>query len=135
MQIGIDPGVTTGIAIADDDGRLVQVTSCGIIAAMDIVRIYAPDVLVIFEDARLRTWFGAKGTEALQGAGSVKRDASIWEEFLQSMQVPYQAIKPQKGSTKWPADRFKALTGWSGRTNEHARDAAMLVHKRARRKS
>ena len=32
--------------------------------------------------------------------------------------------------TKSKADTFKKLTGWTGRTNEHARDAAMLVFRR-----
>ena len=43
--------------------------------------------------------------------------------------VPYKAIAPAQNRTKVPADKFKALTGWQGRTNEHARDAAMLVWK------
>jgi len=29
--------------------------------------------------------------------------------------------------TKLTADQFKRITGWHGRTNEHGRDAAMLV--------
>ena len=84
-------------------------------------------VEVWFEDARLRQWYGDKGREALQGAGSIKRDCGIWEEFCAMHGIPHRAIKPAKGATKWDAERFKKMTGWPGRTNEHARDAALLV--------
>jgi hypothetical protein len=39
-------------------------------------------IFVRFEDARLRKWFGKAGKEQLQGAGSIKRDCTIWEDFL-----------------------------------------------------
>lgn len=130
MLIGIDPGVVTGLAIATDRGQLVEVTSCGIVCAMDRVETQRCDsgALVLFEDARMRSWFGRTGREVLQGAGSIKRDSAIWQEFLEARGIPYRALKPQKGGTKWTAAQFKNLTRWPGRTNEHARDAAMLVY-------
>ena len=69
---------------------------------------------------------GSKGAEALQGAGSIKRDCLLWETWLQSRGVPYKAIKPAAGATKWDAAKFQRITGWTKRTNEHARDAALL---------
>lgn len=39
-------------------------------------------------------------------------------------------IHPAANATKTKADVFKKRTGWVERTNEHARDAAMLVFKR-----
>lgn len=63
----------------------------------------------------------------MQGAGSVKRDASIWEEFCTDYEIPFRALPPIKGGTKLQPDYFKALTGWKGKTSEHARDAAMIV--------
>lgn len=85
------------------------------------------DIFVRFEDARKRKWFGAKGVEALQGAGSVKRDATVWQDFLQDLCIPYEAVAPKNNKTKITADYFRKVTGWEGRTSEHARDAAMLV--------
>jgi hypothetical protein len=86
---------------------------------------------VTYEDARLRTWFGAKGREALQGAGSVKRDCGIWAELLGTLKIPYKAVSPQSKGRKLDAAQFAKLTGWTGRTNEHARDAAMLVWRKS----
>ena len=62
------------------------------------------------------------------GAGAAKRDARIWEEFLQDADVAlpwskdtgltFQMHKPQKGGTKWPAETFAAITGYKGRTSD-----------------
>ena len=84
---------------------------------------------MIFEDARHRTWFGKdKNISAkLQGAGSIKRDCSIWEDFLQDYEIPFRAVPPQKGCTKWTEEYFKMVTGWKGKTSSHSRDAAVLV--------
>jgi hypothetical protein len=84
--------------------------------------------LVVFEDARLRKWYGKADRERLQGAGSIKRDCTIWSEFLADLAgVRVLAVPPQAGATKWSAERFAKVTGWTSRTSEHARDAAMLL--------
>ena len=36
-------------------------------------------------------------------------------------------VAPRRNITKVNAERFKAFTGWSKKTNEHGRDAAGLV--------
>jgi len=129
---GIDPGVKTGLALWDcGEQSFCSIQTVNIIEAMTILRKWewmSDDWLEIhFEDARLRTWFGNAGREKLQGAGSIKRDCSIWQEFCEHLEVPFQAIKPAKGQTKWSADYFKRVTGWKARTSQHARDAALLV--------
>ena len=63
----------------------------------------------------------------LQGVGSVKRDASIWEDYLTDLGIEFEMVAPKRNVTKLSQDRFKAMTGWKNRTNEHGRDAAMLV--------
>lgn len=142
LDIGLDPGVVTGFAIWDSAARqLLQVTSLPIHEAMDRVRdmVQAGSVRKVrFEDARKRdTWFGKMdkkqekyGAAVREGVGSVKRDCAIWEGYLTSLGVPFEAIKPSKGSTKWDAAYLKRVTGWSQQTNEHARDAAVLVYGR-----
>ena len=130
--IGIDTGTHTGLAVWDD--RLKELTSLETIPIhRALSRVLAlsssEDVFVIFEDARQRTWFGKdKNTSAkLQGAGSIKRDCSIWEDFCKDYQIPFLAVPPVKGGTKLSEAYFKTISGWKGRTSNHARDAAMLV--------
>lgn len=128
--IGIDAGTHTGVAIWDKQEKMfVKIVTTSILKAIDIVRKYniEDEVQVRIEDARKRNWFGNSGRERLQGAGSVKRDCAIWEEFLNDEKIPYMLIAPKNNSTKMSADSFSRLTGYSGRTNEHNRDAAMLV--------
>lgn len=138
--VGIDPGVSTGFAVWDSGARKFgQVKSLPIHRALEEVETMArtfQGMPVIFEDARLRTWFGAArdinqdkyGPGVREGVGSVKRDASIWEDFLEDHGIPYQARKPSSGGTKWSAEIFKRTTGWAERTNEHGRDAGLLVY-------
>ena len=63
----------------------------------------------------------------LQGVGSVKRDASIWEGFLSDLGVWFEMVAPKRNVTKISHESFVNITKWKGRTNEHKRDAAMLV--------
>lgn len=136
IYIGIDPGTHTGIAVWDSKRKeLVDVDTMEIHKALSFVETlniqHNFNVFVIFEDARQRTWYGKGNTNAkLQGAGSVKRDCSIWEDFCKDLGIQYRAVPPQKGGTKLTPQYFKMITGYSGRTSEHARDAAMLVFNR-----
>lgn len=130
--IGIDPGVNTGVAIySKETKKLVSVVSTEIHEAMKIVSqnyaAHGQALLVRFEDARLRNWFGTAGREQLQGAGSIKRDCKIWEDFLSSLGVPFEMIPPNRNVTKLNKEQFKRITEYPFRTNEHGRDAAMLV--------
>lgn len=132
IYIGIDPGTHTGVAVWDSkEGRFLTLETMPIHRAMDLVRMARDDneaIQVIFEDARLRTWFGKGNVSAkAQGAGSVKRDCSIWEDFLIDSEIPFVTTKPGNVATKVTPSWFRKLTGWEGRCSEHARDAAMLV--------
>ena len=127
ILIGIDPGVTTGVAVMD--GALLSVESMTLVSAMMWIVSMATScqVKVYVEDARQRKWFGTKGRESLQGAGSIKRDCQIWEEWLTLHDIKFEMVPPKANKTKLNAEQFRKLTGWTGRTNEHGRDAAMLV--------
>lgn len=137
ILIGVDTGVNTGFAVAVDKGQggeLMQVGSLSITQAMEQVKVLLKEhgqdsVYIFIEDPRLRTWFTG-GREKAQGVGSVKRDAQIWEDFCKENEINYKLIHPKNNVTKSKADMFKKMTGWTGRTNEHARDAAMLVFRR-----
>ena len=131
LVIGIDPGTHTGVAVWDSkEGKFLSLETLPIHRAMvEVMNLrIGRDVQVVFEDARQRKWYGKGDTNAkLQGAGSVKRDCSIWEEFCKDYGIPFRAIPPVKGATKVSAEYFKMVSHYQGRTSEHSRDAAMLV--------
>lgn len=138
---GIDPGEHTGVAMYDGS-QLVEVTTVQIHRALQMVASFVEvaqangiPVKVVFEDARKRRWLPSEKNASeyrgrLMGAGSVKRDCTIWEDFLKDLGVDFIAQAPRAGMTKLSPESFARLTGWKGRTSNHARDAAMLVYGR-----
>lgn len=131
VMIGIDPGTKTGFAVWDlDKKEFIEIKTLSIVTAFENVLFWqkARGIKALrFEDSRLRSWFAGKGREALQGAGSIKRDCSIWQEFCEYHQIDFEPIKPMKGQTKWNSGTFAKLTKWRQRTSEHSRDAGILV--------
>lgn len=133
LYIGIDTGVHTGIAFWDSKEKAFSlVKTVKIHEAMQLVKQEVEsrtqdDLRVIFEDARQRKWFGNAGIEKLQGAGSVKRDCGIWEDYLKSLGCKFEMIPPMRNCTKLDSKMFGAITKYKGKTSEHARDACMLV--------
>ena len=131
FYIGIDPGTHTGMAVWDSkEGKFLSLETLPIHRAMvEVMNLrIGREIQVVFEDARQRKWYGEGDTNAkLQGAGSVKRDCSIWEEFCKDYGIPFRAIPPVKGATKITPEYFKLISHYQGRTSEHSRDAAMLV--------
>jgi hypothetical protein len=137
IVIGLDPGVSTGFATWSAQTRqLLEVRSMLLHEAMtEVAKRHAAGelALVIFEDARKRRCFGRAdlnqlkyGAAVREGAGAAKRDAKIWDDFLTSIGVPFLARAPRGTKKKTP--HFELLTGWKGRTNEHGRDAALVVY-------
>lgn len=137
LVIGIDTGHDTGLAVWDTGRRVFRaVATMRIHRAIEAVRDWERDnpgqVRVVFEDARQRRWIPdshdlRREMGRRQGAGSVKRDATIWQEALTDYGIPFEAVRPHQGLTKWDAETFARITGWEGRTSNHARDAALLV--------
>ena len=139
LVAGIDPGLHTGLAVWDTSSRqFLEIRCSGIVDAMDYLdhlRAERGIGLVVFEDARQRTWIPRERDLAqmkgrAMGAGSVKRDCSIWEEWCKARQVQYIASRPKNGMTKLTDAYFRGITGYDRRTNNHGRDAAMLVFQR-----
>lgn len=140
IWVGLDPGLETGMAVWDGASRsFLEVATLPLWQALERVGTWAVQckeqgapLVVVFEDARKRTWFPREKSNAeyrgrLMGAGAAKRDAKIWEEYLTAHEIAFEARKPQPGMTKWDADYWMRITGWTGRTSNHARDAALLV--------
>lgn len=135
VLIGIDPGVKTGVGAIDGQKKIAG--SMPIHLAMQFIQNLddkKKDIHVRVEDARQRKWFGHDSAAKKQGAGSVKRDCKIWEDFLTDVKkhskqsFTFEMIHPVKGATKINSKLFKQITGIQERTNEHGRDAYMLIH-------
>lgn len=137
--IGLDPGKNTGLAIWDTvDQEFIRVETVSIHKALFLVydmRLIRPSIRVYFEDARQRKWLPKDTSSSeyrghLMGAGSVKRDSVIWQDALTDWGIPFEMVPPRAGATKWDAQTFARITGYKGRTSNHARDAALLVYGR-----
>ena len=132
--IGIDTGVHTGFAVWDIEKQLLlNCETMQIDEAMESVMfmfIFAShkDIIVVIEDARKRKFFKGENMAAKQqGAGSIKRDAKIWEDYLTRLKIPFKMVNPTSRKTKITEEYFKKISKYKGRTSNHARDAAMLV--------
>lgn len=128
LIIGLDPGTYTGYA-ESEGGKLIAVETLKIHRAMERILFHHESgaVMVYWEDPRKRRWFGKSGPEVWQGAGSIKRDGSIWEDFFVDHGIPNTPLPPQAGLTGWNKEKFARYTGWTRRTSEHGRDAACLI--------
>lgn len=114
IAIGIDPGTNTGFAVWNiTEQRFESIACMKIHKAIEEITFMADmcKLHITFEDARKRN----------------KRDCSIWEDFLTDSKIPFRMVAPMNIKTKLKADAFKRMTGWQGQTNEHSRDAAMMV--------
>lgn len=138
IVIGIDTGVKTGFAVWDrKERRFLEIETLQIHQSFTKVQEYiklfaANGVFIRFEDARQRTWVPWQKNERAErgrreGAGSIKRDAKIWEDFLTDIGADFEMVPPKNNTTKLKQPFFKQLTRWDKETNEHSRDAAMLV--------
>lgn len=90
------------------------------------------EVIIRIEDARLRKWIPRQKDETAErgrnrGAGSVMRDAQIWQEYAEQNEIDFEMVAPKNNKTKVTADYFRKVTKWEEQTNSHCRDAAMLV--------
>lgn len=139
--IGVDPGASTGVCLYN---RSKKTFSLHTVAPWDFMELvdgwlmdYSPDHFHIYmEDPRQIGGIYNRHTKVsvkkqlhiAQGVGSVKRDTDWLEVLIESMGIEYTLIKP--ADQKWTPKTMKAITGYSGRSNEHTRDALRLVYGR-----
>jgi len=107
IYVGIDPGTHTGIAMWDGDKKcFVEIKTVMIHQAMEMVAELVADqpVTIYVEDPRkirLPRHLQRSGTYADQGVGSVKRDASIWDDFLKDLKADYHMVWNPRGIRKF----------------------------------
>jgi hypothetical protein len=129
IYIGIDPGVMTGYAEIID-GKYVTITQSDILTCINKVitrQSEGYDICLHVENPNQRTFY-KKGAD--QGAGSIKRDYTIWKDAAEKHKIRFFPITPASiGSSFNNITVFHAATGWSKKAGKHARDAAKIIFK------
>jgi len=151
LYIGIDPGNKTGVAVWNSNNkRFSSIRTTNFWDSVAIINIkwenYLPGTIhVVIEDCTQnppvfgvdKTYQMTKGNHSSKlravakhgiNVGSVMEKTKLMIKWLEDHGIPHTKVRPSKQSmTKLTADSFKNITKWEGRTNEHERDAAMLV--------
>lgn len=135
--LGIDPGASTGVAHFLG-GALVLLDTIKPHEIERTLREVMP-ARVVFEDSRLQSHIfsvhkaGAKPLTLAQklkvsrNVGQIDGWCSLITELCEELGIAAHGISPQRKGAKVNAERFAALTGWTGASNEHTRDAAMVA--------
>lgn len=141
IVIGIDPDlVKSGVAVVEK-GRVVDLHSPDLFDLMDMAMEWkALGAHFVIEDVEsMRPTFprALKGGSRVaqiakisQNVGQVKAIARVLRAYMDRIGADYTMCKPLGGTAKAAkrnADLFRNLTGWTGRSNEDTRDAAMLA--------
>ena len=129
--IGIDPGKHTGVAIFTG-GRLTELRTTdpqGVAALLDEIQ---PE-RVVFEDSRLTraTWARGVSPAAMRkiarNVGQIDAWCTQLVDLCAARGIVAHGISPNGKGAKVTAVQFAKLTGYTGRTNAHQRDAAMVA--------
>ena len=135
FYVGIDTGKNTGLAVWDSEKkRFDLIKPCDFHDCIyAIVGNYPPRYTVIrVELSQTKAvWHKGKRTDMKKNntiavnVGMVRRESELMLEML--TMAGYKVI-PVKPSGKIDANVFEKITGYKGRTNQHTRDAAMMVY-------
>ena len=131
LILGIDPGSNTGLATYIG-GKLVHLDTIAPVEIAARIELARP-ARVVFEDSRLQshTWTrgksGAASAKMARNVGQVDAWCTLITSICGELGIPAHGISPAAKGAKLQADRFAIVTGWTGSTNEHTRDAAMVA--------
>lgn len=129
--VGLDPGINTGWAMFRD-GELITLKTINPWEIVEEISECFPG-RVIFEDSRLQshTWTRAATRAAAakmaRNVGQVDAWCSLIVGICGRLGIPAHGISPKAKGKKLNAEQFKNATGWTGASNEHTRDAAMVA--------
>lgn len=124
VAIGIDPGKKTGFAVAEN-GKLVELETLNFwkayLRVKALIELSKVSLVVIEVPGTKKNWHGPK---AAHDVGRVCREAELLAEGIELLGVN---VIRQHPTGKVNQEYFARVTGWKKRTNEHVRDAGMLV--------
>lgn len=132
LILGIDPGANTGVATFID-GKLMNLRTVDPEEIPDVIRLSEP-ARVVFEDSRLQShvWIKAKTVAARMKAARNVGEVDAWCKLIVAAcgwhGITAHSVSPRNKGAKLDAERFKVATGWTGKSNQHERDAAMVAY-------
>ncbi len=127
MDIGIDPGKNTGLAIIEN-GKLIDLITTNFWGAIEIINNNLASKIFIERPVNDHIHHGYLTPRSLGSigvdVGRVMREAELLIEFCRKNRIAHKVMAPNR---KIDHETFCKITGWEMRTNQHQRDAAMLV--------
>ena len=151
MVVGIDPGQKCGIAVYEDGEmrelftvaphELLGTLRLRLVAVMKREKAnvgannHSPLMAVIYEDSRLQSFlWNARGKHQLGVALKAARNVGMVDAICAQIAgwcedegVRYYGVSPKDKGAKLDAEAFKNITGWTARSNQHERDAALVA--------
>lgn len=129
--LGIDPGAHTGVAvyIGGKLNRLETIEPWQIPKLFDGFRVDR----VVFEDSRLTSFMftsvpsRAAALKMARNVGEIDAWSKLICAVCEQLNIPAHGISPKGKGAKLDAKAFERLTGWTGPSNEHTRDAAAVA--------
>ena len=131
LILGIDPGSNTGLATYIG-GNLVHLDTIAPVEIAARIELARP-TRAVFEDSRLlsHTWTQVKSRPAAlkmaRNVGEVDAWCKLIVAVCEQFAIPAHGISPKGKGAKVGAAEFERITGWTARSNEHERDAAMVA--------
>lgn len=145
-SIGLDPGVKTGFCLYDNTARkIVKLCTLEFWEVFDIISQLNDSYItgikrlkfVIENPALNKPTFNKEGgntalkmQKIAQNVGYNKREAMLLIEGIRRLGYEVKEVVPSKKSAykgKITKQFFNKLSGWTGSSSQHARDAGMLV--------
>jgi len=132
--LGVDPGIQCGFSVFDrKEQKLVVCKSCELWDLFESLKSWKPNGVFVFIE-NPNTWVPFKSKDGSNdkrsGAGAVKQTYKHITQYLDHLCIGYQTVKLQGTMKKVDATKFKMITKWEGKSNEHSRDSALMCFNR-----
>lgn len=144
ITIGIDPDLTaSGVSVVEGE-QIIQLKSVRIAELVQFVAGFDGAIIKMEDPNLIKPTFPRQLDKKLtagqrvsimrkisQDVGKVKASAKLINELLTAAGLKVIMVRPLKGSlkrqAKGDANYFNKVTGWTGRSNEDQRDAALIA--------
>ncbi|MBP8005848.1 MAG: hypothetical protein KAZ18_02985 [Acinetobacter sp.] len=134
LIIGIDPDLDkSGVAVkSKNDMRLLNLNFVELKALIEnecaVIKKVVVEAGWLNEKANFHyrpNQTKSAGERIAKNVGENHATGKLITQLIESMGIPVQLVKPTR--SKLSSDDFKRITGWSKRSNQEQRDAAMLI--------